>query len=142
MTLAKKLKKSNIAIDVVSFGETELNTEKLGKFIETVNKGDRSHLVTVPAGVILSDALMMSDIFSSGGGGMGMGGGGGGGGGGGNDFAEYGGVNPDLDPELALVRHPPILRIAISRLCLRFLHDGPPRASFCTLIAFALPRIE
>ena len=61
---------------------------------------------------------------------------------GGNDFAEYGGVNPGFDPELALVRHPPILRIAISRLCLRFLHDGPPRASFRTLIAFALPRIE
>ena len=62
--------------------------------------------------------------------------------GGGNDFAEYGGVNPGFDPELALVRHPPILRIAISRLGLRFLHDGPPRASFRTLIAFALPRIE
>lgn len=97
VTLGKKLKKSNIAIDIVSFGETDANTEKLTAFIEAVNKGDRSHLVTVPAGVVLSDALMMSDIFSSGGGGMG-----GSGGGGANDFAEYGGVNPDLDPELAL----------------------------------------
>lgn len=97
VSLGKKLKKSNIAIDVVSFGETEENTEKLSAFIEAVNKGDRSHLVTVPAGVVLSDALMMSDIFSSGGGNVG-----GGTGGGGNDFAEYGGVNPDLDPELAL----------------------------------------
>lgn len=93
--LGQKLKKSNISVDIISFGEEEANSEKLEAFIKAVNKDDSSHLVTVPSGVrVLSDALMTSDMFGSGGGA----------GGGFNDFA--GGVDPSLDPEMALVRVP------------------------------------
>jgi 26S proteasome regulatory subunit N10 len=70
-----------------------------------------SHLIIVPPGVQPSDALVSSPIFQGEGGGAGGGGGGdvggdmgmGGGGGGGDMFAEYGGVDPSLDPELAMV---------------------------------------
>lgn len=38
--LGKKLKKNNIAVDIISFGEDVENEEKLSKFIEAVNSGD------------------------------------------------------------------------------------------------------
>lgn len=39
--LAKKLKKNNIAVDVVNFGEDAQNSEKLESFVKTVNtQGD------------------------------------------------------------------------------------------------------
>lgn len=40
--LGKKLKKNNIAVDVVTFGETEENMAKLNAFIESVNSGENS----------------------------------------------------------------------------------------------------
>lgn len=101
--IAKKMKKNNVAVDIVSFGSEEENTEKLEAFHEAVNSGDNSHLVTVPPGMILSDSLFGSPIFQ-GEGAVGYGGGGGdseaAGGGGGTGF-EFG-IDPSLDPELAL----------------------------------------
>lgn len=110
--LGKKLKKNNIAVDIVNFGEEQENVEKLESFIKAVNTGDESHLITVPAGPhILSDILLSSPII------VGEGGGGGfgaaaaasaaaaaaaaasGATGGEYDF----GVDPNLDPELAMV---------------------------------------
>ena len=44
--IAKKLKKNNVAVDIVSFGSEEENTEKLDAFLEAVNSGDNSHLVS------------------------------------------------------------------------------------------------
>lgn len=38
--LGKKLKKNNIAVDIVNFGEDAENQEKLSKFIEAVNSGE------------------------------------------------------------------------------------------------------
>jgi 26S proteasome regulatory subunit N10 len=38
--LAKKLKKNNVAVDVVNFGEDSLNQSKLEAFIEAVNSSD------------------------------------------------------------------------------------------------------
>lgn len=38
--LGKKLKKNNIAVDIVSFGEDAENEEKLSKFVEAVNSGE------------------------------------------------------------------------------------------------------
>lgn len=38
--LAKKLKKNNIAVDVVNFGEEQVNTGKLDAFIQAVNSSD------------------------------------------------------------------------------------------------------
>ncbi|DBA76028.1 TPA: hypothetical protein ACH3X2_008952 [Trebouxia sp. C0005] len=100
--IAKKMKKNNVAVDIVSFGSEEQNTEKLEAFHEAVNSGDNSHLVTVPPGMILSDSLFGSPIFQ-GEGAAGYGGGSDGeaaGGGGGTGF-EFG-IDPSLDPELAL----------------------------------------
>jgi len=94
--VAKKLKKEKVSVDVVSFGEVDENAEILKKFVETVNgrDGTGSHLVTIPPGPHLSDALISSAILqgedgaaaviSSGGGGF-----------------EFG-VDPNEDPELAL----------------------------------------
>ena len=38
MAVAKQLRSANVNVDIVNFGELEQNTEKLEKFIETVNK--------------------------------------------------------------------------------------------------------
>lgn len=73
----------------------EANTEKLTAFINTLNgkEGTGSHLVTVPPGPSLADALLSSPILAGEGGSMmGLGA---------SDF-EFG-VDPSADPELALV---------------------------------------
>ena len=66
--IAKKLKKNNVAVDIVSFGSEEANAEKLEAFVQAVNSGENSHLVTVPAGTILADMLFGSPIFQTEGG--------------------------------------------------------------------------
>lgn len=94
--LGKKLKKNGIAVDIVSFGEAGANVAKLEAFLAAVNNNDNSHLVTVPPGPhILSDILISSAVVQGedGAGGAGMGGGGG--------AFEFG-VDPTLDPELAM----------------------------------------
>lgn len=92
--LAKKLKKEKVSVDIVSFGEDEINKDVLQKFIETVNgrDGSGSHLVTIPPGPHLSDALVSSPIVQGedGSGALPSGGG-----------FEFG-VDPNEDPELAL----------------------------------------
>lgn len=95
--MGKSLKKNNVSLDIVSFGEIEQNKEKLEKLLAACNSNDTSHLVEVPVGQrLLSDVVLTSAIC------MGEGGGGGGGGGAaaGGNF-EFG-VNPETDPELAL----------------------------------------
>uniref|UniRef100_A0A8C6X5S9 26S proteasome non-ATPase regulatory subunit 4 n=1 Tax=Naja naja TaxID=35670 RepID=A0A8C6X5S9_NAJNA len=72
----------------------EANTDKLTAFINTLNgkDGTGSHLVTVPPGPSLADALISSPILAGEGGAMlGLGA---------SDF-EFG-VDPSADPELAL----------------------------------------
>ena len=83
-------------IDIVNFGEDECNADILNKFVTTINgkEGTGSHLVTIPPGPHLSDALVSSPIV------QGEDGSGGVGGSSGAGF-EFG-VNPDDDPELAL----------------------------------------
>lgn len=112
----RMLKKNNLAIDVIAMGELEENEEKLKDLVDAANRssssedgGERTcHLVTIPAGVLPSDVLVSSPIVHGGGGGMGSSGGGGisaggsGGGGGAGGFAEFGGVDPNMDPELAM----------------------------------------
>jgi len=94
--LGKKLKKNNIAIDLINFGEEEENTSKLEAFINAVNNSDNSHLVTIPPGPhILSDVLMTSPIVISEDGSAPAGFTGAS-----NEF-EFG-VDPNIDPELAL----------------------------------------
>ncbi|KAL3187603.1 hypothetical protein MRX96_025094 [Rhipicephalus microplus] len=94
-TDSKEVKKVNV--DIVNFGEDNINTEKLATFINTLNgkDGSGSHLVTVPPGhqTHLSDALISSPVIQGedGTGGIGLGVGG----------FEFG-VDPNEDPELAL----------------------------------------
>ena len=54
-----------MSVDIVNFGEENVNTEKLNSFITTLNgkEGQMSHLVTVPPGPVLSDALVTSAVI-------------------------------------------------------------------------------
>lgn len=114
----RALKKNNLAVDVVALGESEANSAKLRGLVDAANGGggeggERTcHLVEIPAGALPSDVLVSSPVVSGGGGGGGVGDGGtetdaagagaGAGGGGGGGFADYGGVDPNMDPELAM----------------------------------------
>ena len=101
--LAKRMKKNNISIDFVAFGDLEPeNTKKLESFNENIKGADGSHLAIIPPGPsLLSDHLVSSPILAGDGvaprGEPGMDGGAGGGG----DNFEFG-VDPSTDPELAL----------------------------------------
>ena len=101
---AKLLKKNNIAVDVVSMGETEDNREKIQEFVDTVNSNDNSNLITIPPGVMPSDVLISSPVIQQD---MANTGGAGGEFGSGAAAAPAGGdagmeVDPNLDPELAM----------------------------------------
>ncbi|XP_054167052.1 26S proteasome non-ATPase regulatory subunit 4-like [Oppia nitens] len=90
--LAKRLKKEKVNVDVVNFGEEAVNTEKLAAFIKAL-EGTASHLVTVPPGPHLSDALISSPVIQGedGSGAVGIG----------SSGFEFG-IDPNEDPELAL----------------------------------------
>lgn len=92
--LGKKLKKEKVQIDIVNFGEEAYNTDKLTTLVNTINgkDGTGSHLVTVPPGPLLSEALINSPII------VGEDGSGAGLQATGFEF----GVDPNEDPELAL----------------------------------------
>ncbi|KDR74362.1 hypothetical protein GALMADRAFT_250234 [Galerina marginata CBS 339.88] len=67
--LAKKLKKNNVAVDIIAFGDGVEDGEAarvLKAFTENINSGDNSHLLTVlPGAHLLSDALIASPILSA-----------------------------------------------------------------------------
>jgi 26S proteasome regulatory subunit N10 len=101
----KTLKKNNVALDVVAMGELEENETKLRELVDAANGGagvdggeNTCHLVTIPPGVLPSDVLVNSPIFHGGAAdatssavdaGAGA-------------FAEFGGIDPNMDPELAM----------------------------------------
>lgn len=93
--LAKRLKKEKVNVDIVNFGDHEGNNDLLTSFINVLNgkDGTGSHLITVPRGSALSEALISSPIIQGedGLGAAGIGGAG----------FEFG-VDPNEDPELAL----------------------------------------
>lgn len=92
--IGKKLKKEKVNVDVVNFGEEALNTEKLTVLINTINgkDGTSSHLVTVPPGPVLSEALSSSPVVvGEDGSAPGL-----------NAVGYEFGVDPNEDPELAL----------------------------------------
>ena len=85
----RQLKKNNVSIDVICMGEHETNESRLQELVDAANGsgdgGERTcNLVTIPAGVLPSDVLVSSPIS------------------GGDTFAEYGGIDPNMDPELAM----------------------------------------
>ncbi|KAG9188790.1 26S proteasome non-ATPase regulatory subunit 4 [Alternaria panax] len=104
--LAKKMKKSGISIDIIAFGELSDDTmRKLQAFSDNVQSAEGSYLAIIPPSAnLLSDSLITTPIVggegASNAGGDSGSGGGGGGPSGGNDF-EFG-VDPSVDPELAL----------------------------------------
>lgn len=63
--LAKKMKKNNVSIDVVAFGDLESDqTKKLEAFVENVKGGAGSHLAIIPPGPnLLSEELQMTPIL-------------------------------------------------------------------------------
>lgn len=65
--LAKKMKKNNVSIDVVAFGDLESDqTKKLEAFVENVKGGDGSHLAIIPPGPnLLSEELQVTPILGS-----------------------------------------------------------------------------
>lgn len=94
--LAKKLKKNNVAVDVVNFGEDAENHEKLSKLIEAVDSNGNSHLLSVSADSqqmlsesMLGSPIVMGEAADTGEGPSSAGGAG---------F----GVDPNVDPELAM----------------------------------------
>ncbi|KAI0542900.1 26S proteasome non-ATPase regulatory subunit 4 [Xylaria digitata] len=102
VSLAKKMKKGNIDIDFILFGDLDDDDvhKKLEAFNNVVKGNDNSHLVVIPpSGKLLSDQLLSTPILlgegaagGSGGGGMAEGGG---------DFGGFD-FDPSADPELAL----------------------------------------
>ncbi|KAI6362821.1 hypothetical protein MCOR25_006085 [Pyricularia grisea] len=98
--LAGKLKKNNVTVDFVLFGDLDDDTsKKLEAFNAKVkNNEGNSHLVVIPpSGNLLSDQLIATPIFGEGAGSSAAAGGGGGGG----DFGDLE-FDPATDPELAL----------------------------------------
>ncbi|KAJ2160792.1 proteasome regulatory particle base subunit rpn10 [Coemansia sp. RSA 552] len=94
--LGKKLKKNGVSVDVINFGEHTANEQKLAAFVEAANNSDTSHLLTIAPGPnVLSEQIRASPII---GGAAAAAAGEEDGGGGAFDF----GVDPDMDPELAL----------------------------------------
>merc|ERR1712228_975894 len=91
---AKRLKKNNVSVDIVNFGESEENTDLLTRFVDAVKANDNSNLVTVEPGKLLSDVLISTAIFSQSGQQISEYGGVGGG--------DFGGIDPNTDPELAM----------------------------------------
>ncbi|CAR26396.1 ZYRO0B08712p [Zygosaccharomyces rouxii] len=103
MKLAKKLKKNNIAVDIINFGEIEHNTAIVEEFIETVNNSqeESSHLLNIQPGPrLLYEHIAGSRIILEEGaaGGSGFDGDSAGGD---NGFMDFG-VDPSVDPELAM----------------------------------------
>lgn len=93
--LGGQLKKNKIAVDIINFGEgsAEENRSMLESFIESVNNHDNSHIVTLPPGErMLSQMLSSTPIIRG-------------------DAPQANaadpeddlGVDPNVDPELAMV---------------------------------------
>lgn len=99
--LAKRSKKNNISIDFVLFGDIdETNEKKIENFIKEVKGAEGSHMVTIPpSSQLLSDQLIATPIMM----GSRAAGGSGPSGGDAGDGEEFPyGIDPSLDPELAL----------------------------------------
>ncbi|CEJ90723.1 Putative 26S proteasome regulatory subunit S5A, multiubiquitin chain binding protein [[Torrubiella] hemipterigena] len=99
VTLAKKMKKGNIIVDFVLFGELDddATQKKLEVFNEAVKGNEGSHFVVIPpSSKLLSDQLIATPILlgeGASGAGAGMGGG--------DEEFEFG-FDPAMEPELAL----------------------------------------
>ena len=64
--IGKKLKKYNVAIDIISFGNIDENRELLNVLLKEVNNSDNSSILEVPLGAYLMDSLFSSPIMGFG----------------------------------------------------------------------------
>jgi len=73
--LARKMKKYNVSIDVIAFGDLDPeNTKKLEAFVENVKGSDGSHFAIIPPSAnLLSDELQLTPILGGDGTGAGPG---------------------------------------------------------------------
>ncbi|KAG2694148.1 hypothetical protein I3760_08G128300 [Carya illinoinensis] len=102
--IGRKLKKNSVALDIINFGEQDDGKiEKLEALLAAVNNNDTSHIVHVPTGSsALSDVLINTPIFTGDGeGGSGFAAAAAAAAAGGLSGFDFG-VDPNLDPELAL----------------------------------------
>ena len=99
--LAKKMKKAGVNVDFVAFGELDDDvTKKLQAFNDNIKSGDWSNLIIVPQGPgLLSDQLLHTAVVNPEN--AATGDAGGAGGAGGSEAFEFG-IDPSIDPELAL----------------------------------------
>lgn len=63
LAVAKKLKRNNVAVNVISYGNLDENKDLLDKFINAVNNNNNSSMVTVEPGNVIVDALFTSSIM-------------------------------------------------------------------------------
>eukprot|EP00008_Paramoeba_atlantica_P012060 CAMPEP_0201492292 /NCGR_PEP_ID=MMETSP0151_2-20130828/32569_1 /ASSEMBLY_ACC=CAM_ASM_000257 /TAXON_ID=200890 /ORGANISM="Paramoeba atlantica, Strain 621/1 / CCAP 1560/9" /LENGTH=407 /DNA_ID=CAMNT_0047879027 /DNA_START=52 /DNA_END=1275 /DNA_ORIENTATION=+ len=90
MRLGKKLRKEEIALDLVNIGN-ENNISLLSNLVQHVSKENNSHFLHVPAPENISGSFTNSEVFPlSGGASMQI-------------DESIGGVDPNVDPELAMV---------------------------------------
>ena len=61
--IGKKLKKYNVAVDIISFGHVEENREALNTLLQEVNNSNNSSLLEVPLGSYIMDTLLSSPIM-------------------------------------------------------------------------------
>ena len=62
--LGKKLKKNNVALDVVNISDHYENLDKLEALVNAANNNENSHILSIePGTVLVSDALLGSPIL-------------------------------------------------------------------------------
>ena len=65
IAIGKKLKKYNVAIDIISFGHVEENRELLNTLLKEVNNSNNSSMLEVPLGAYIMDTLFSSPILGN-----------------------------------------------------------------------------
>ncbi len=62
--LGKKLKKNNVALDVINLSDYYPNLDKLEALVNAANNNENSHILSIePGTVLVSDALLSSPIL-------------------------------------------------------------------------------
>ena len=62
--IGKKLKKYNIAADIISFGHVEENRPLIEAFLNAINNANNSSMLEVPTGYYILDSLFSSPIMN------------------------------------------------------------------------------
>ena len=65
VNIGKKLKKYNVAVDIISFGHVEENREAIDALLKEVNNKNNSSLLEVPLGSFIMDSLFTSPIMGN-----------------------------------------------------------------------------